>query len=458
LNINKKFVNFGAKSVPKWVPKNRAVMIFYILLRKEKQRKDGNYPVALTFRWNGGKGYIKTGLCATKKQVAETKEGTLKLKDSFLNRLINDRTELYNKIVLEMGLSANAYSAPDLAKYIIEKANEITAPKPTSVNLSLTDFANDYIAKQFELNKRKQLNSLGTAGNMQIAMNSIHRFAKKENLLFDDITVEFLNDYSHWMLTTQGRERKGVKGRGLQLYLSLLNKLFKEAERVYNNKRERIFLVFNPLEDYKIPKPPMPEKRAITLEQLRRIRDYQPVEKGGREELAQDMFLLSFYLIGMNAVDLYTCPPAAGKYITYYRSKTKSRRDDKAEFSVLIQPETAPLLEKYAEKKRLLNVSEKYSSVNNFNAALNKGLKVIGNAIGIPNLTFYAARHTWATLAENIVGIDKYTVHKCLNHVDEKMRMTDRYTKTDWRPINRANRQVLDFLASGVEVDEEEFF
>ncbi|MDR1543504.1 MAG: transposase, partial [Prevotellaceae bacterium] len=72
------------------------------------------------------------------------------------------------------------------------------------------------------------------------------------------------------------------------------------------------------------------------------------------------------------------------------------------------------------------------------------------------NLTFYAARHTWATLAENSVGIDKYTVHKCLNHVDEKMRMTDRYTKTDWRPINKANRQVLDFLKNGVEVDEEE--
>ncbi|MDR3133079.1 MAG: hypothetical protein LBU42_03540 [Prevotellaceae bacterium] len=67
--------------------------------------------------------------------------------------------------------------------------------------------------------------------------------------------------------------------------------------------------------------------------------------------------MLSFYLIGMNAVDLYTCPPATGKYITYYRSKTTSRRDDKAEFSVLIQPEAGPLLEKYAGKKRLLNIS-----------------------------------------------------------------------------------------------------
>ena len=430
-------------------------MTLYILLRKEKQRKDGSFPIALRFRWSGELGYIKTGLRATKKQVVETKDGALRLTDSFLNRIINERMELYNRIVLEMGLSANSYSAPDLAKYMIKKANEITAPKPSSENLSLTDFANDYIAKQLELNKRKQLNTRGNAGNMQTAMNSIHRFSKKSNLLFDDITVKFLNDYSHWMLTTQGRNGKGVQGRGLQLYLSLLNKLFKEAARVYNNKRERIFLVFNPFEDYKIPKPPMPDKRAITLEQLRQVRDYQPPEQGGREELARDMFMLSFYLIGMNAVDLYTCPPANGKYITYYRSKTKSRRDDKAEFSVLIQPEAAPLLEKYAGEKQLLDIHKRYAAVNNFNAALNKGLKQAGKAIGIPNLTFYAARHTWATLAGNSVGIDKYTVHKCLNHIDEKMSITDRYTKTDWRPINRANRQVLDFLASGVEVDDE---
>jgi hypothetical protein len=431
-------------------------MTFSILMRKEKQRKNGSFPIALTFRWNDGKGYIKTGLCAAKKQVVETKRGTLKLKDSFLNRILDDRIGLYTKIVLEMGLSVNSYSAPELAKYIIEKADEITAPpsmKETE-KISLTDFAADYVKKREELNMRNNLNTGGSAKNIKCAMNSLKKFAKTDNLLFDDITFEFLKEYSHWMLTTQGRNGKGVKGRGLQLYLVHLNQLFREAERVYNNKRERLFIIFNPFEDYNIPKPPMPEKRAITLEQLRRVRDYQPAE-GGREELAKDMFMLSFYLIGMNAVDLYTCPPVSGKYITYQRSKTKSRRDDKAEISVFIQPEAAPLLEKYADRQRLLNMYKRYSAANNFTAALNKGLKKIGDVLGMPNLTFYAARHTWATLAENSVGIDKYTVHKCLNHVDEKMKMTDRYTKTDWRPINRANRQVLDFLESGVEADDE---
>ncbi|MDR3133080.1 MAG: hypothetical protein LBU42_03545 [Prevotellaceae bacterium] len=57
--------------------------------------------------------------------------GALRLSDSFLNRLLNDWMKLYNKIVLEMGLSANAYNALKPSKYIIQKADEIAAQKPT---------------------------------------------------------------------------------------------------------------------------------------------------------------------------------------------------------------------------------------------------------------------------------------------------------------------------------------
>lgn len=62
----------------------------------------------------------------------------------------------------------------------------------------------------------------------------------------------------------------------------------------------------------------------------------------------------------------------------------------------------------------------------------------------------YIARHTWATIAINDVGIDKYTVHTALNHVDETMRVTDIYIKKDWSNIDNANRRVLDFM--GIEI------
>jgi integrase len=74
------------------------------------------------------------------------------------------------------------------------------------------------------------------------------------------------------------------------------------------------------------------------------------------------------------------------------------------------------------------------------------GLKEIGEQIGIARLEFYAARHSWASIASNDVGIDKYTVHTALNHVVQEMKITDIYIKKKWTQIDNANRQVLDFI------------
>lgn len=84
--------------------------------------------------------------------------------------------------------------------------------------------------------------------------------------------------------------------------------------------------------------------------------------------------------------------------------------------------------------------------MDTFSAALNKGLKRIGEIIGVDDLEFYAARHSWATIANNDAGIDKYTVHSALNHVDESMRVTDIYIRRSWDNIDKANRAVLDLL------------
>ena len=75
------------------------------------------------------------------------------------------------------------------------------------------------------------------------------------------------------------------------------------------------------------------------------------------------------------------------------------------------------------------------------NRAINLGLKQIGKILKIDDLEYYAARHSWATLAVNKVGIDKYTVHAALNHIDEAMKVTDIYIERDFKIENEANRR-----------------
>ena len=73
-------------------------------------------------------------------------------------------------------------------------------------------------------------------------------------------------------------------------------------------------------------------------------------------------------------------------------------------------------------------------------------MKKIEKLIKVDDLEFYAARHSWATIARNDADVDKYTVHTALNHVSEDMKAIDIYIKKSWDPIDRANRKVLDLV------------
>lgn len=107
-----------------------------------------------------------------------------------------------------------------------------------------------------------------------------------------------------------------------------------------------------------------------------------------------------------------------------------------------------PLIEKYRDStgKRIFNFYKYYSNEKIFNKAINYGLKEIGALLGIDDLEYYAARHSWATIALNKVGIDKYTVHAALNHVDESMRVTDIYIERDFVNENKANDKVVKYV------------
>jgi integrase len=163
----------------------------------------------------------------------------------------------------------------------------------------------------------------------------------------------------------------------------------------------------------------------------------------------------------MNSVDLYRCSELKDGAIRYYRAKVSGRRDDHAEMRVRVEPEALALLEKYRdpEGKRVFRFYKMYASSDGFSSALNgraggvkkgknvkaRGLKAVGDAVGVADLEFYYARHSWATIASNDCGIPVDTVDDCLAHVDNRMAKRA-YIKKDWTKLYEANRAVLDAL------------
>jgi len=157
--------------------------------------------------------------------------------------------------------------------------------------------------------------------------------------------------------------------------------------------------------------------------------------------MAKDMFMLSFYLCGMNAVDLHAAHYAINNgRIEYYRSKTKGKRKDSAFISIKLIPAAKILLLRYK------GINQRYKTVNNLNKALNKGLKEIGRIIECKELTFYAARHTFASLARNKCRMSKDDVAAALNHVDQTLKITDIYLAKDWSIIDRVQKSVVKYL------------
>lgn len=310
----------------------------------------------------------------------------------------------------------------------------------------------------------------GTASTYMIMLNALRRFIKRDHLDITEITTTFLRDFEKFIETEpsqQGSNRKAEKkdikpksGRAVSAYLACVRAIHNKAKAEFNDEdRGLIRIPYSPFKNYKIKPQPKTRKRGLTPDVIQAIIDL-PYEDGAasRRNLAKDCFILSFALIGMNSADMYYAEPVKRKTLIYNRRKTASRRDDKAEMRVRINSCLACLVEKHADPKgeRLFNFYLRYASPFNFNKALNTGLKQIGEILGIEGLEFYAARHSWATIARSSdVGIDKATVHEALNHVDSSMKVTDIYVDRDWSVIWNANKKVLalfDWSAVGYDV------
>ena len=163
----------------------------------------------------------------------------------------------------------------------------------------------------------------------------------------------------------------------------------------------------------------------------------------GAERAALDAFALSFCLMGANLADMWDAEEPKGGVWVYRRRKTASRSGRASEMRVETPPEAGPFLARLSGRGRLWlpGLRRLSPSKDGCTMAVNRRLKSWARRNGVPEFTFYAARHTWATLARK-AGVDKATIDECLAHVGS-LRTADIYIEKDWDVINAANRKVL---------------
>lgn len=405
------------------------------------KREDGTYNVKIRVTLNRKVGYINTEHYVDDKQLSKDKKV---IKDTFVSDALSLEVINLRKEISRLGASVNHFSV----KQLVEHLSNIRNPSKDSTI--------DFIAfSETVIQKMKQANR-DSYRNYQAAINNLKRFIKSDKLNINEFTARFLRKYEEHL-----RALGTIGSRGLELNMASLRSLFNQARLEYNDEDTGLIKIAHyPFNSYKIPKAEASRKKSLNIETIAAIRDYEYVQpnkhtrdmENPRAVLARDVYMLSFMLVGINSIDLYHLEKISkdGR-ITYNRSKTKDRRQDNAEISIEVPPEAIPLIEKYKDptKKRLFNFYQRYSTSQGFNLAVNKGLKVVGEAIGVTNLDYYSARHSWATIARNDCDISMDDIALALNHSTiGASRVTDIYVRKDWSRIDKANRKVLDLLST----------
>lgn len=393
------------------------------MIKKGNMRSDKTWNVVIRFTHETKVRFIATTMYVSKKDLT----ASLKIK----NRLILDKCEelikTYRNKVNALNLELNSMDIDTIIEHIKRKDEKN--------GIDFISFARNWCHAHTEIKGIR---------NYMTAINPFCNFFGRETVMCSEITVQKMKEYEEFL---------SGKKRAQSLYTNSILRLFMEAREYYNDEDNGIIRIRQSLSEFKPKQQNVAEKRALSVEDIRKIfaLPYDNKDSRGhnsRHDLALDCFRMSFCLMGMNSADLYNAAEFDGEHITYCRTKTKDRRNDNAKTVVRVHPMIQPLVDKYRGKERGFNFYERFSSMGDLNRAVNIGLKEIGHETGIDNLQFYAARHSMATIAVNKAGINKWIVNEMLCHTDQSMRVTDLYVKKDFTPINEANFKLIEYMFS----------
>ena len=227
-----------------------------------------------------------------------------------------------------------------------------------------------------------------------------------------------------------------------------LQHLFNAAKDRYNDEDcNRILIPKSPFDKIQKVFPASQGQKNLGRELMQRLIDAQVDNATIRTAL--DAFILSFGLMGANMADLYYAAPVRGEWV-YNRQKTMTRRADRAEMRVVIPPEMQPYIERLQDAPGgwWLPVLHRMARNKDYaTAKVNDALKRWCEDNDVQPFTFYAARHTWASLARK-AGVEKATIDECLCHKGD-FTLTDIYAERSWDLMTEANRKVLDLFTWG---------
>lgn len=285
------------------------------------------------------------------------------------------------------------------------------------------------------LNMKQSTHAEGTLKLYRDAIAYFEQFFGSDYLL-QLLSADDLFSFRNWLKEKRGLSQTTISIKERNLH-TVINYAIKMKYALFEVSPYSVFS----------DTPPTVRDCRITIEQLRMIRD---LKLDGRRDYmtryARDLFMLSFYLCGMNLADMMSVD-LSGDSVKYMRQKTKARRKTPRHTEFTIQPEAKEIIDRLmVNGKIVIKYERSYDAVSRI---LHDCLPRIAKQCGIQTqFIFYSARKTFAQLANELFVKDNVIEYCIGDTVTPSKKVIGYYINVTKRMADMSIRRVFDAVAS----------
>lgn len=377
-----------------------------------KRLVNGKHKIRVALTHNSNTRYIPTDVIVSD---GEFKDGMIVNRDdaSHLNVKLRNILNYYQSII-DNTLQINSYTCSEVIKLLLKEHK--------CSNAKFSDAMNEYLKelKEEERHKSEKL--------YRLACQSFIR----------ECGDVFLNMITEKDIKTFRRnlEKRHLSPTTVRIYMTLVKVVIHFAE-----KRKMCKFEDDPFEDITPPSANVREL-DLTVREIKAIRDLEPPKYNIM--IVKDIFILSYYLGGMNLVDMLEVD-FRKSYIEYYRQKTKNKKHGESKTAFSIQPEARDIINKYMRKNGKL-VFGKYDTFGKAYSVISRKMDELAELAGIrKRVVFYSARKSFVQHGFDL-GIALETLEYCIGQSMKTNRPIFNYVRVMRNHADKAMRQIFDNL------------
>ena len=277
----------------------------------------------------------------------------------------------------------------------------------------------------------EEMMSVSTAKQSSIDMYRSNFRSISRHLNTDTPVTQF----SQLMVRKYIKQRIKLAHATLQEHVSLLSRIMKYCQQNgYADFRT------NPVTGC-LKYSPSVRQSWLTPDQVRTVRDFPYHYK--RAMKFRDLFMLSYYLGGMNIIDMIKID-FRGDTVKYKRTKTERALKVNPFVEFEIPDEARVIIDKYITPDGTLKIFGKVGYKSTFMSSMGK---VAREEVGLPQMTFYSARKSFAQHAFQL-GVSESVIDYILGHSLNSGRTSTIYAYIKVTPAmaTEAVRKVVDFI------------